>query len=185
MVLVAGSLVGSLLIAGRLLSRVQAKALIVPGLLAMAAGLLILSRLTADSTNIMAFYLVPAQLLIGLGLGVALTAATSLAMSDLDPDDTGTAAATFNAAQQIGGALGIALFNTVATTTAAAYLFSHDAGQNGATEATVAGFGAGLLVSMVIMLVAAVVATVVIQSQPRAARRDRSRAAGALPQHEG
>lgn len=165
MVLVAGSLVGSLLIAGRLLSRVKAKTLMVPGLLAMAAGLLILSRLSADSTNILALYLVPAQLLIGLGLGAALTAATSLAMSDINPADTGTAAATFNAAQQVGGALGIALFNTIATTAAAAKVLTHESTPGAMIAATVDGFGEALLVSMAIMLVAAAVAAIVIDKR--------------------
>jgi EmrB/QacA subfamily drug resistance transporter len=164
MVLVVGSLIGSLLIAGRLLIRVGAKTLIVPGLLAMAAGLFILSRLTPDSTHILTLNLVPAQLLIGLGLGSALTAATSLAMSELNPADTGTAAATFNAAQQIGGALGIALFNTVVTTAAATYLSSNNGDPVGTTAATVEGFGLGLLVSMAIMLVAAGAAAIIIES---------------------
>lgn len=166
MVLVVGSLIGSLLIAGRLLPHLGAKVLMVPGLLAMAFGLLILSRLEQDSANILALYLVPGQLLIGLGLGATLTAATSLAMTEDNAADSGTAAATFNAAQQIGGALGIALFNTVATTTAAQYLINHDGDTSAHLTATVQGFGAALLLSMAIMLVAALAAVLLIKPRP-------------------
>lgn len=165
MVLVVGSLIGSMLIAGRLLSRVGIRTLMVPGLLAMAAGLLILSFLEADSAHVLALYLVPAQLLIGLGLGVVLTAATSLATAGVDYTDMGTASAAFNAGQQVGGAVGTALFNTVATTATAAYLRTHGAnsGSGSVTAGTVHGFGVGLLVATGIMLCAALVATVLLR----------------------
>lgn len=163
MILVVGSLIGSMLIAGRLLSRVSIRTLMIPGLLAMAAGLLILSFLAADSENVLALYLVPAQLLIGLGLGVVLTAATSLATAEVSYEDMGTASAAFNAGQQVGGAVGTALFNTVATTATAAYLRTHEAGSDAELAGTVDGFGVGLLVAMGIMLLAAVVATVLLR----------------------
>lgn len=166
MVLVVGSLIGSMLIAGRLLSRVGVRTLVVPGLLAMAGGLLILSLLEADSAHVLAVYLVPAQLLIGLGLGVVLTAATSLATAEVGYADMGTASAAFNAGQQVGGAVGTALFNTVATTATAAYLRTHGSGSGSVTSATVHGFGVGLLVATGIMLFAALVATVLLR--PRA-----------------
>ncbi|MGW1991512.1 MFS transporter [Embleya sp. NPDC001921] len=165
MVLVGGSLVGSILIAGRLLSRVSARVLMVPGLLAMAAGLLLLSRLTADSAHVLIGYLVPAQILIGLGLGVVLTTATSLAAVGVGAADAGTAAATFNAGQQVGGALGTALFNTVATSVTATYLRTHEGGPETVTAGTVHGFGVALLVATGIMLGAAVVAAVLIDTR--------------------
>ncbi len=166
MVLVAGSLVGSILIAGRLLARVTARTLMVPGLLAMAAGLLLLSRLTADSAHVLMLYLVPAQILIGLGLGVVLTTTTSLATAGVGAVDAGTAAATFNAGQQVGGALGTALFNTVATSVTATWLRTHEGGRDEVTAGTVHGFGVALLVATGIMLGATVVAAVLIDSRP-------------------
>ncbi|WP_329077304.1 hypothetical protein [Streptomyces niveus] len=78
------------------------------------------------------------QLLIGLGLGIVLTAATSLATAEV----------------------GTALFNTVATTATAAY--PRDRGTD-VTSATVHGFGVGLLVATGIMLLAALVATVLLR----------------------
>lgn len=166
MVLVAGSLVGSLVIAATLLARVAARVLMVPGLLSMAAGLLLLSRLGADSAHVMAAYLVPAQLLVGVGLGVVLTAATSLATTGVGFADMGTASATFNAAQQVGGAVGTALFNTVATTSAASYLRSH--ADADVADGTVHGFGIALLVSVGIMLVGTLVAVLLIDTRSSA-----------------
>ncbi|MFI6581231.1 MFS transporter [Embleya sp. NPDC050493] len=166
MVLVAGSLVGSILIAGRLPARVSPRTPMVPGLLAMAAGLLLLSRLTADSAHVLVLYLVPAQILIGLGLGVVLTIATGLATAGVGAADAGTAAATFNAGQQVGGALGTALFNTVATSVTATWLRTHEGGRDAVTAGTVHGFGTALLVATGIMLGAAVVAAVLIDPRP-------------------
>lgn len=168
MVLVAGSLAGSMLIAGRLLARVSARALIVPGLVAMVAGLLLLSRLTADAAHVLVLYLVPAQILIGVGLGVVLTAATSLATADVSFADTGSASATFNAAQQVGGALGTALFNTVATTVTASYLRSH--GTADAATSVVHGFSAALLVSAALMVAATIAAALLLGARSTVAR---------------
>lgn len=83
------------------------------------------------------------QLLIGLGLGIVLTAATSLATAEVGYADMGTA-----------------LFNTVATAATAAY--PRDRGTD-VTSATVHGFGVGLLVATGIMLPAALVATVLLR----------------------
>lgn len=169
MVLVAGSLTGSLLIAARLLGRVDIRALTIPGLLAMAAGLVVLSRLDADTTHVFGAYLVPAQLLIGAGLGVVLTAATSLATADVSFADMGTASATFNAAQQVGGAIGTAVFNTVATSVAASYLRDHPGSL--VPTGTVHGFGAALLVSTAVMLVAVVVGLFTVDAHRETAGR--------------
>ncbi|MEV0780996.1 hypothetical protein [Streptomyces sp. NPDC050428] len=71
----------------------------------------------------------------------------------------GTASAAFNAGQQVGGAVGTALFNTVATAATAEYLRNHGS----VTASTVHVFGAGLLVATGIMLFAALVATVLLR----------------------
>ncbi|MFI6977028.1 hypothetical protein ACIBSV_00405 [Embleya sp. NPDC050154] len=76
-----------------------------------------------------------------------------------------TAAATFNAGQQVGGALGTALFNTVATSVTASYLRTHEGGPDTITAGTVHGFGVALVVATGIMLGAAAVAAVLIDTR--------------------
>jgi hypothetical protein len=83
--------------------------LILPGLLAAAAGMFILTRLTPQSTDILPQYLAPALVLTGLGLGCVMPPTASLATANMHQRDIGAASAAYNASQQLGAALGTAL----------------------------------------------------------------------------
>ncbi|MCK2241374.1 MULTISPECIES: MFS transporter [unclassified Crossiella] len=107
------ALAGSTFIAGRLHGRVRPALLIQGGLLAAAAGMFVLTRLTPDSTDILPLYLVPAMVLTGLGLGCVLPPTAMLATAGAAPADLGAASATYHAGQQLGAALGTALLNTL------------------------------------------------------------------------
>ena len=58
--------------------------------------------------------MLPALLLMGVGLGMVFVPMQNLALFGVDKDDSGVASALVNASQQIGGSLGIALFSTIA-----------------------------------------------------------------------
>ncbi|MEO3754475.1 MFS transporter [Streptomyces sp. B6B3] len=165
------ALVGATLIAGRLHGRVAPAALILPGLLAAALGVLLLTRLTADSTDVLPLYLTPALLLTGLGLGCVLPPTAGLATAGMHGHDIGAASAAYNAAQQLGAALGTALLNTVAASATASYLVSH--GPAARTAASVHGYTSALTVAFGILVAAALVAapllTVARRSPPRPA----------------
>ncbi|GAB2635565.1 hypothetical protein GCM10027088_08700 [Nocardia goodfellowii] len=158
----AGIAVGATVVAGPLLSRISARALLVSGLLVTAAGMSILTLLSADADHVFLLFLLPAQLLIGLGLGCVMTPATSLATAQISAAATGVAAAAFNAVQQLGGALGTALLNTVAATGAAAALV-RDGGSLHA--ATVRGFSVALTVAVGVLLVAALIGWLAIDEE--------------------
>ncbi|WP_433182575.1 MFS transporter [Actinoallomurus sp. CA-150999] len=147
------TLAGSMLIAGKLHGRVQPAALIVPGLLAAAAGVLILTRLTAGSTDVFTVFLVPALVLTGLGLGCVMPPTASLATARMRGHDIGAAAAAYNAAQQLGAALGTALLNTLASSATAAFLATHRNAPPNA--AAVHGYTLALTVAFAILLAAA------------------------------
>ncbi|MYW01584.1 MFS transporter [Streptomyces sp. SID3343] len=157
--------VASMLIAGRLHGRVAPVAIVVPGLLAAAVGMLILTQLTSDSSNVFWLYLIPAQVLTGLGMGLVMTPTIGLATADVSPVDAGAASATYNAAQQLGASLGTALLNTVATSATATYLAGHRAGPGAADAATVHGFTVALTVAGAILVAAAAGAWILL---PRA-----------------
>ncbi|EPH40177.1 MFS transporter [Streptomyces aurantiacus] len=150
------ALVGATLVAGKLHGRVRPVTLVVPGLLAAAAGMLILTTLTPDSGHVFWLYLVPSLTLTGLGLGCVLPPTASLATAGMRGHDIGAASAAYNASQQLGAALGTALLNTVASSAAAAYAASHRGADP--TAAVVHGYTSALLVGFVILLVAAGVA---------------------------
>jgi hypothetical protein len=106
---VAGSSYG---IASRLMHRVPPRALVAPGLLVASGGLALLTRLTPSSGY--ATTILPAEVLVGLGIGCVFTPSIGVATSGVDPRLAGVAAATANTAMQIGSSVGTAVLNTVA-----------------------------------------------------------------------
>jgi EmrB/QacA subfamily drug resistance transporter len=78
-----------------------------------AVGLLLFLRLTPDSSYVTD--LLPGILLTSIGMGLVFVPITLIATSGVPVDDAGLASGLFNTAQQIGGALGLALLLTLAT----------------------------------------------------------------------
>jgi EmrB/QacA subfamily drug resistance transporter len=103
-----------------LLPRLGPRLLIPTGMLLSAAGMVLLAQLSAHSTY--AAHVLPALLVLGLGLGLVFAPAFSTATLGVDRRDAGVASATVNTAQQVGGSLGTALLNTVATTATTTFL---------------------------------------------------------------
>ncbi|MEV6114954.1 MFS transporter [Streptomyces sp. NPDC052109] len=118
--LTAAITTGSTQISARLLPRVPPRLLMVPGMALAAGGLLLLTRMTARSSY--AGEILPALLLMGLGMGLTFMPVFATATSGVAPRDSGVTSATVNTAQQVGGSIGTALLNTIATTSAAAYV---------------------------------------------------------------
>ena len=96
---------------------------VVPLGMAMAAGgMVLLTNLGLGSGY--AANVLPALLLAGLGLGLVMPPAMSLATDRIGPEDAGVASAAVNTMQQIGGSIGTALLNTLAASAATAYVAS-------------------------------------------------------------
>lgn len=158
----ASVLVGSGAIASRLLPRVPPRLLITPGLLVAATGMLLLTGLSPDGGYVTR--VLPAEILLGLGMGCVFTPAFSVATQGVQPRDTGVASAVVTTSQQVGGSIGTALLNTVAASATAGYLAAHPgvhlppALVHG--YATAAGYGAA------IFTLGAVLAAVLITARP-------------------
>ena len=99
-------------LASRLMDRLPARALVAPGLLVAAAGLGLLT--TLDPTSGYLTTILPAEVLVGAGIGCVFTPAIGVVTSGVDPRQAGVAAATANTAMQIGSSVGTAVLNTVA-----------------------------------------------------------------------
>ncbi|PTT68063.1 MFS transporter [Arthrobacter sp. HMWF013] len=84
----------------------------------MAAAMLWLTQVSADGSY--AVNMLPALILMGIGLGMVFVPMQNLALFGVDEHDAGVASALVNATQQIGGSLGIALFSTIAAAATAA-----------------------------------------------------------------
>jgi EmrB/QacA subfamily drug resistance transporter len=163
------------LFASRLLPRVAPRTLIVPGLLVAAAGLALLSRLDASSGYLT--LLLPAELLLGTGMGCVFTPAISVATTGVERRDVGVAAATASTAMQIGGSIGTAVLNTVAITATAAYLSTHARSATAARDALVHGYATATLWAAALLVAVSALALVLIR--PRSHDHDR-----AQQQHE-
>jgi len=110
-------------IASQLLPRIGPRPLGTVGLLMGSGGLLYLSMITATSSY--ASSVLPAMLLMSLGLGLVFVTVSSTALFNVPFHESGVASAVLNTAQQIGGSLGTAIFNTIAISATAAYLVIH------------------------------------------------------------
>ncbi|MFJ6721139.1 MULTISPECIES: MFS transporter [unclassified Streptomyces] len=123
--MIAGMITGSTQIGARLMTRVPPRLLMGPGFLLAATGMLLLTQLEVGSSY--PALILPAQLLLGLGMGSAFMPAMSLATHGVNPADAGVASAMVNTSQQVGGAIGTALLNTIAASATTAYLTDHAA----------------------------------------------------------
>jgi EmrB/QacA subfamily drug resistance transporter len=89
------------------------KLVVAAGLLSIAAGLWQVSGISVTST-----YpdIIPGMVLLGLGAGLAIPAATGSVMGSLPRSDTGVGSATNGALMQVGGALGVAVIGSLLST---------------------------------------------------------------------
>jgi predicted MFS family arabinose efflux permease len=114
---------GIILTAGlvaQLLPRVGPKPLMVPGLVMAVAGMLLLTQTTQDTAYWS--HVLPAELLMSVGLAGVFIPASSTALVGVGHHDAGVASAVLNTSQQIGGSLGTALLNTLFAGAVTAYL---------------------------------------------------------------
>ncbi len=120
-----------------LVPRIGPRLLIPTGMSLAAVGMVVLAQLGVHSTY--TAHVLPGLLVFGLGLGLIFPAAFNTA-TVVAPGDAGVASATVNTAQQVGGSLGTALLNTVATTATTTFVAGKAASPAIAAEAAVHGY---------------------------------------------
>jgi EmrB/QacA subfamily drug resistance transporter len=139
-------------------SRLGPRWMMAGGMALGAVGMVYLTRLDVSATYWAG--ILPALLLLGLGLGLVFSTATNNAVVGVQLSDTGVASAIANAAPQIGGSVGTALLSTIAVSATASYqrgltitpLVIAQAGVHGYTTAwtwSAAIFAAGAVVALV------------------------------------
>src|SRR3954447_21261940 len=109
----AVTIIISAAIAGQLVTRIGFKPVLVTGLGFVAPGLVWFAQVPVDGTYL-ANILGP-SLLAAVGLGFGFVSVTLGAVSGIRESDSGLASGLINTAQQVGGALGLAVLATVAT----------------------------------------------------------------------
>ncbi|CAM2791872.1 MFS transporter [Prescottella defluvii] len=103
-------------VGSKLAGRLPARLLAGPGLVVAAIGMAWLAMLEPGSSYLT--HLMPAMFVTAVGLGSSFLPMTLGAVSGVTHADAGIASALLSTAQQIGGAMGLAILSTVATATA-------------------------------------------------------------------
>jgi EmrB/QacA subfamily drug resistance transporter len=140
----AGIMVSASL-ASQFATRIGVRPVAVAGFLLTAAGLGLLTQLPVDGSYLA--NVLPALLLSSLGMGAVFMPLTLIATTGLADEDQGLASGLFNTSQQVGGALGLAVLSTLATSKA-------NAAGGTQLHALVVGFHWAFGVGAVVMLAA-------------------------------
>jgi EmrB/QacA subfamily drug resistance transporter len=148
-------------LASRLLPRFGPRAVMVGGLALGAAGLVLFSTIDLHSSYVSV--VLPAEVIVSLGMGLAFVSMSSTALIGVNPEDAGVASALVNATQQTGGSMGAALINTIATSATASYLVAHGTSQADQAAAAVHGYTSAFIFSAVVLGVAAVSSFILIR----------------------
>ncbi len=152
-------------LSSRIVGRVGPQRLLVVGPLISAIGMVLLSRLQADSSYALHVGLPGA--IITFGIGMSFVPVTLSATTGVDRRDAGLASGLINTTRQIGGSVGLAALLTLAADRTKALADS------GTTAAQTGGYALAFAVSSVTLVVVALVAATVL---PRAPRPERARA---------
>lgn len=125
----AGVIVGAG-IASQLLPKIGPRPLMTVGMLLATAGILLFARITPTSGY--TSHLLAPMLIMSFGVALYFIPNASTGLHNAGEHDAGVASAMINTSQQIGGSLGAALLNTIAISSAAAYIKGHSALGNSA-----------------------------------------------------
>jgi EmrB/QacA subfamily drug resistance transporter len=155
--LTGGIIVGAA-IAQQLIARIGVRTTALIGMSLASVGLLLLGGLPVDGRY--AADLLPSLVIIALGLGLAFAPITLMATANVEARDAGLASGLLNTAQQVGGALGLAVLSTLAADRTSSILDGASHGPSAAERASalVNGFhsafvaGAGLMATGVILM---------------------------------
>ncbi len=188
--------------AGRLVKRFGGGWITGGGALIGAAGMLALSRLTADSTFAAAC---PGYLLIGLGYGMLVPAVSAAAMAAVGAEHSGVGSGILNSSRQVGAAVGLAVLGSISVAAVsnawlaspgalpetarakAAALLQQVAGAEAdavaailgpearlaAIDAFLSGYRAAMMIAGVLLVVAAVIAFAGLRAGTPAPKPDR------------
>jgi EmrB/QacA subfamily drug resistance transporter len=193
-------------IAGRLADRVGPRPLLVGGLTLTAGSLLWLSFMTARSGY---GFVLPAFVLMGLGMGLTMSPMTTAAMNAVDRTKAGVASGVLSMARMVGGTFGVAVLGAIVAGVGSAKLdvrlpqlpaaarrqLADSLGGGGVSsgsarvvaathDAFIAALGTGLKLGAAVALAGALVAWTLISSEPPDAP-DATPVAGVAPEAAG
>jgi len=147
----------------QLIRRLGVRAVAVTGMSLAAVGLLVLSRIPVQGSYL--GDLLPGLMAMSVGMGLTFVPITLIATTNVDAADAGLASGLLNTAQQVGGALGLAVLATISAdrTTGLITTLGHAPSAADRTGALVSGFQLAFLVAAVLIAAGAVLLGVVVR----------------------
>jgi EmrB/QacA subfamily drug resistance transporter len=144
-----------------LLNKVAPRWLMSLGLLMAAAGMLWFTQLQPHSHYWP--HVFPAEVVMSLGLGLVFVPVSSTSLLGVSGHDSGVASAMINTTQQVGGSIGTALLNTIASSAATSYVAAH--GVASAIKGEVHGFTLAYLAGTGFVALAIVITLVFVNAK--------------------
>ncbi len=155
------------------LPRVGPRLLVPSGMVLGAAAMLYLTTLQLDSTYV---HVLPGLIALGVAMGSIMPASFQISTLGVGQAQAGAASAMVSTSQQVGGAIGTALLNTLAASTATAFVADHVPTTPGVlADAALHSYATAYTGSAVIFVLGGVLTAVLFRS--RADRTARTAAA--------
>ena len=142
----------------KLVMRYGARAVMVPAFVLLTIGLALFTQAPVDGGYVT--HVLPTMVLFGVGAGLGFPALMVVAMSDVEPQDAGLASGLVNTTAQVGGALGLAVLATLATTRSTDLAANGDA----LAAALTGGYHLAFALAALLMVVATLIAVFVLKS---------------------
>ncbi len=153
----------------RLLVRYGPMRLLVPGLTSVVAGLVVFAHSGVGANYLTG--MLPALLLLGLGMSISAVPLLTLAMADVPAADAGLASGIVNVSMWLASSTGLAVFGTLAASRTA----SQNATDHNPLADLVSGYHEVFLIGAALSLIGLVLTVVLLWSPAREVVRAQSR----------
>ncbi len=148
-------------VASRIVSRIGVRPVLATGMAIQAVGLALFATVSADGSYL-GDVLLP-SLLVATGIGLSFVPVTIAAVAGVEPREAGLASGLVNTSRLVGGALGLAVLATVATSRADGELPSGHVSASTLHHAMTDGYHVGFTVGAAFAIAGALAALVVLR----------------------
>jgi EmrB/QacA subfamily drug resistance transporter len=142
----------------RFLQRIGPRPLLILGMVLGSGAMVWLAQLEPGSSYV--GHVLPALLVLGVGLGNIFAPAFATATYGVDPHDTGVASAMVNTMQQVGGSIGTALLSSIFASAVTSYVESHPRTPQVLGDAAVHGYTVAFWIAAGVFALGAVVVAI-------------------------
>jgi MFS family permease len=148
----------SLGVTSRLLVRYGPMRLLIPGMTSVIVGLLLLARTGVDANYVTS--ILPALLLLGIGMSVSAVPLLTIAMADVPKSDAGLASGLVNVSMWLASSAALAVFGTLATSRTQ----SATAAGKSISNALVAGYHETFFIGAILAAVGLLITVLVLRA---------------------